>query len=107
MSQDSSSDTGTSSPCRTGAFLPIALLSISFIVLLGWQVSNTSSQHTLLQSAISRQEASVTQADQVKANLAKLAGDLLQTAQTDDTAKAIAAKFGIRSSGAPAASPAP
>ena len=106
MSQEYSPETGTPSDCKTCAFIPIALLAISFIVLLGWQVGNTSTQRGLLQSAISRQESSVTQANQVKANLAKLAGDLLQTAQTDDTAKAIATKFGIRGN-APAASPAP
>jgi hypothetical protein len=88
------------------AFFPLVLLSLSFIVLLGWQVSNTSAQRGLLESAISRQEAAVTQSNQVQTTLAKLAGDLLQAAQTDDTAKAIAAKYGIQSNAGAAASPA-
>jgi len=67
-------------------------------------VSNASSQRTLLESAITRQEPAVNQSNQVQQNLAKLAGDLLQAAQTDGTAKAIAAKYGIQATGgAPAA----
>jgi hypothetical protein len=87
------------------AFVPLVLLSISFIVLLGWQVSNTTAQRTLLENAITRQEPAVTQSHQVQAGLAKLAEDLLQAAQTDDTAKAIAAKY-IQHNGGAAATPA-
>lgn len=80
------------------AFIPLVLLSISFIVLLGWQVSNSSSQRTLLENAITRQEPAVNQSDKVQAGLAKLANDLLEAAQTDGTAKAIADKY-IRGNG--------
>jgi hypothetical protein len=82
------------------AFIPLVLLSVGFIVLLGWQVSNTSSQRTQLESLITRQEPSVNQAQQLQASLGKLAGDLLKAAETDDTAKAIAAKYGIKQNGA-------
>ncbi len=74
-------------------------------MLLGWQVSNTSTQRTLLENAITRQQPAVNQSQQVQAGLAKLATDLLQAAQTDDTAKAIAAKY-IQNNGGAGAAPA-
>ena len=81
----------------------MVLLSLSFILLLGWQVSNMSTQRSRLEDAISGQQPAVTQAQQVQATLGKLAGDLLEAAQTDGTAKAISDKFGIKQNGAPAA----
>lgn len=78
---------------KMDAFIPLVLLSISFIVLLAWQVSITSTQRGQLETAISRQGPQVAQAEQVQAGLKKLAGDLMQAAQTDGTAKAIAAKY--------------
>src|SRR5580704_10267488 len=87
------------------AFIPLVLLSLSFIVLLGWQVSNASSQRNTLEAAITRQDPAVNDSQQVQAGLAKLAQDLLTAAQTDDTAKAIANKY-IRNNNAAAAAPA-
>jgi preprotein translocase subunit YajC len=92
------------------AFIPLVILAISMIVLLGWQVSMTSSQRTMLENALTRGEAAVTQAQQVQGTVSKLASDLLEAAQTDDTAKAIVAKYNIKQNGpaggGPAASPA-
>jgi len=99
MNEDYSPETGTLRGFKMDAFLPLVLLSLSLIVLLGWQVSNTSTQRSLLEGAILRQSPAIDQSTQVQANLAKLAGDLLQAAQTDPTAKAIAAKYGIQASG--------
>jgi len=78
---------------KMDAFIPLMLLSSSFIVLLAWQVSNAATQRTQLEDAIARQETAVTQSHQVQTGLAKLAEDLLQVAQTDGTARAIAAKY--------------
>ena len=88
------------------AFVPLALLSISFIVLLGWQMSMSATQKSLMENAITRQEPAVTQSQQVQASVTKLVTDLLQAAQTDDRAKAIVAKYKIQQNG-PAPSPAP
>ena len=88
------------------AFFPLALLSLSLIVLLGWEVSNSSTQRSQLENAITRQGPSVDQSKQVQQVLAKLAGDLLQAAQTDPTAKAIAEKY-IRGNGAGSPAPSP
>lgn len=78
---------------RTDAFIPLVLLAVSFILMLVWQVRNNVGQRALLENALKRQEQAVTQAQQVRANVAKLATDLLEAAQTDDTARAIAAKY--------------
>jgi preprotein translocase subunit YajC len=95
---------------QTDAFIPLVILAISMIVLLGWQVSMTSSQRTTLENGLTRGEAAVTQAQQVTATVSKLATDLLEAAQTDDTAAQIVKKYNIKQNspvgGEPGASPA-
>ena len=107
MSNESSPKSNIRGSVQLDAFIPVVLLALSFIVLLGWQVSNTSTQKGLFEDAIKRQEPAVNQAQQMVTGLTKLATDLLDAAQTDDTAKAIAAKY-VQKNGtaAPAASPA-
>ena len=93
------------------AFIPLVILAISIIVLLGWQVNQSSNQRTMLENALTRGEAAVTQAQQVQGTVSKLASDLLEAAQTDDTAKAIITKYNIKQNapagGEPVASPSP
>jgi hypothetical protein len=91
---------------KMDAFIPLVLLSVSIIVLLGWQVSVSSTQKGLIENAITRQGPSVTQAQQVQASVSKLVSDLLQAAQTDEGAKAIVVKYKIQQNG-PAPSPTP
>ena len=96
------------------ASIPVIILAISFIVLLIWQIkiSHTQSgllsqQYDAMQNLITRQETAVNQAHQVESGLTKLAQDLIETAKTDDTAKAIAAKYIQHNNAATAASPSP
>jgi hypothetical protein len=96
---------------KMDAFIPMVLTSVTLIVMLSWQVVVTSNQKTLFENAITRQEPQVNQSNQVQAGLQKLAEDLLDAAQTDPTAKAIADKY-IHSNGGAggvggAAAPAP
>jgi uncharacterized protein YigA (DUF484 family) len=102
----SETETETMGGFKLDGFIPLVILCVSFIVLLGWQVSVASSQRTMLENAITRQEPSVTQSQQIQASVTKLVTDLLQAAQTDDTAKKIVDKYKIQQN-APAASPAP
>jgi hypothetical protein len=104
MSDEYSPEVETQSRFPMDAFIPLVLLSLSLIVLLGWQVSNSSAQRTQLENAITRQEPAVNQSNQVQATLGKLAADLLEAAQTDGTARAIAAKY-IRKNGDGAGAP--
>jgi hypothetical protein len=89
------------------AFIPLVLLALSFIVYLGWQVSNASTQRGQLENLITRQDPAVNQSKQLQTSLGKLAGDLLQAAQTDDTARRIAEKYGIKENGAAPSDAAP
>ena len=96
---DSDTHTGTGGAgFQMDAFIPIVILAISLIVLLGWQVSESSTQRTMLENALTRGQAAVTQAQQVQGTVSKLASDLLEAAQTDDTAKAIVNKYNIKQS---------
>jgi hypothetical protein len=92
---DNDTQTG-SGGFQPDAFIPLVILAISFIVLLGWQVSAASTQRTMLENALTRSQAAVTQAQQVQGTVSKLASDLLEAAQTDDTAKAIVNKYNIK-----------
>jgi len=80
-------------------FIPLVLLSLSFIVLLGWEVSRASTERSQLENAITQRQPQVDQAVHVQSDVFKLCSDLLQAAQTDGTAKAIADKFGIKVNG--------
>ena len=108
MNQESSEEYGAEG-CHgfpMNAFIPLALLSVSVIVLLAWQVSNSSTQRVQLESLLKNQAAAVAQSEQAQAQVTKLITDVAQAAQTDDTAKTIVnayAKY-FRASG-PAASP--
>ncbi len=107
MSEEYSSEptTGSRLGFQMDAFIPLALLSISVIVLLGWQLSIGSNQKTLMENAITRGEPALNQSVQVQSSVSKLVTDLLQAAQTDDAAKAIASKYKIQAappSGPPA-----
>lgn len=80
---------------RPDAFLPLALLSISLILIFIWQLSTISSQRSAFQSTIQRQEELVSQSHKVQEGLEKLVNDLLDLAQTDEESKAIVQKYGI------------
>jgi hypothetical protein len=86
---------------KMDAFIPLVLLSVSFIILLGWQVKMSSTQKDLFENAITRQEPAVNQSQQVQASVTKLVSDLLQAAQTDDAAKAIVTKYKIQQNAPP------
>jgi hypothetical protein len=110
MNDDSSSSNGG---ILAGPLVPILLLSITFIVLLIWQINlahsqsgQLASQHDAMENAITRQTTAVNQAHQLESSVEKLANDLIDAAKTDDAAKAIAAKYIRNNSATPAASPA-
>jgi len=95
---------------KTDVFIPIVLLfvaivilSTSMIVLLNWQIKISDTQHTQLDSLITRQVPAVTQAQKVQDGVSKLVNDLLIASQTDAGAKAIVDKYQIKSSGNPGA----
>jgi hypothetical protein len=107
MNDDLSSENeGLPGGFKMDAFIPIVLLAVTLIVLLAWQVKETHSQGTYLENLITRQEPQVDQSTQIQATVTKLVRDLIQAAQTDDSAKAIIAKYKIQEA-APEATPGP
>jgi hypothetical protein len=83
------------------AFIPVIILSISVIILLGWQVKLSSAQKTLMQDALTRGTPALNQSQQVQASVSKLVTDLMQAAQTDGTARAIVSKYKIQQAAPP------
>jgi hypothetical protein len=69
------------------------------IVLLNWQIQNSTTQGTQLDSLITRQVPAVAQAQKVQDSVSKLVTDLLAASQTDAGAKAIVDKYQIKSNG--------
>ncbi|MEI8233246.1 MAG: hypothetical protein WCH57_01020 [Verrucomicrobiota bacterium] len=97
---------------QMSAFLPLALLGVSFALLLVFQVSVLLPQRTFLQQVLTQNEQGVQQSKQVQASLQRLVMDVVTAASDDKDAQSIIAKYGIQVSGpspipaAPAASPA-
>ena len=94
--------------CCKGAFLPLLLLSISFALILAFQVSALHQQGLMLHQILKQNEKGVEQSLQVQASLQKLVMDLVAVSADDKDAQAIIAKYGIQvaAPAAPAASPA-
>ncbi len=84
------------------AFLPIALIGLSLVFILMWQISNANTERGQLEQGIAQREALLPQAHQIQTGLEKLVVDLLDVGKDDDDAKAIIAKYNIQRSGKPA-----
>jgi len=78
-----------------GAFLPLTLLLLSFLLNLIWQLSAILSQRSGFQNMIQQQNELVSRSRGVQAGYQKLMNDLLNLAETDEDAKAIANKHGL------------
>jgi hypothetical protein len=74
-------------------FIPYFILGLSFGVYLIAQLSETTTRQRQLEQLIHQQEQAVQQAGQISSALGKFYGDLLETAKTDDNAKAIVNKY--------------
>ena len=80
---------------KMGAFLPLVLVTLTLVLLIGFQLSAMLTQRSVLNSIITQQIEPVQQAQQAQAGLQKLATDLLEAAKTDPEAAAIVQQFGI------------
>jgi hypothetical protein len=99
------------------SFIPLTLLSISVIVLFASQLKNVSQARDSVQSSkqkmddfvtvnVPKLEDALAKSKQGEDVLQKLVVDLLELSKTDDAAKAVVAKYGIKQQ-APAGTPAP
>ena len=92
------------------AFLPLTLVAASLIVVLGWQVSTSSSQRSQLQQGIESRTPVLQQARQTQDGVQKLIVDFIEAAKDDKEAIAVIAKYNVQIGGKPvvtASSPPP
>ena len=78
------------------AFWPLLLISVSLVLIFGWEVWVGILTRQSAQRLQEQQVRLVEQATQVQARLEKLVRALVELAKTDDEAKRLVAKFGIK-----------
>ncbi|HSU85859.1 MAG TPA: hypothetical protein VLI42_03925 [Chthoniobacterales bacterium] len=77
-------------------FWPLLLISVSLVLIFGWEVWVGILTRQSAQRLQEQQVRLVEQATQVQARLEKLVRALVELAKTDDEAKRLVAKFGIK-----------
>jgi hypothetical protein len=87
------------------AFLPVLLVALSFVILLGRDLSLTRQQKGALKQMHEQQTVNVEKSRQAQAAFEKLMRDLIRLAQTDQDARAVVTKYNINFT--PAQQPAP
>ena len=90
---------------RFSVFWPVLLLGLSLLIVLTWEISIGASTRRSAQTVQDQQVRLVDQAKQVQQNLEKLVRGLVELAKTDEEAKKLVTKFGIKIT--PPAQPAP
>jgi hypothetical protein len=81
------------------AFLPLCLLSLSLVIILGWQMTVSVQQYIATIRMADQQGVMADQAAQTERKLQAMMTDLLQLANTDPEAKAIVTKYRIKMNG--------
>jgi hypothetical protein len=96
-------------PVRFNGFWPILLIGVSLLMIFSWEVWIGVDTRQTAQLLLEQQGKSVDKAKQVQANLEKLVRDLVELSKTDDEAKKLVTKFGIKISNPtlPTATPPP
>ena len=81
---------------RFGSFWPLCLMSASLAVFLGWQVALSVKQYMASTRLATQQDLLEVQAAQTESKLQALVMDLLTLAKTDEDARVIVNKYGIK-----------
>jgi hypothetical protein len=77
-------------------FWPICLVTLSFGVLLAWQVLLAGQQYINLQRVAEQQVITTQQASQAEGKLQAIMMDLVELAKTNPEAQTIVKKYGIK-----------
>jgi uncharacterized protein HemX len=95
-------------PSHNG-FWPVLLISVSLVLILGWEVWIGILTRQSAQQLQERQVSLVDQATQVQTRLEKLVRALVELAKNDEEAKKLVTKFGIKINepAAPTSTPVP
>lgn len=90
-------------------FWPVLLLALSLLFVFSWEIWVAVDTQRSAQQLQEQQVRAVDQAKQVQTGLEKLVRGLVELAKTDDAAKALVTKFGIKYNDPtmPTATPAP
>jgi len=79
-------------PC----FWPIALLAVSFLLLVGWQTYAGVQQRRLVKQQVQQRHEMEMQSQRVQADLQRLIASVSRMAKYDLEAKVLAEKYGIQ-----------
>jgi hypothetical protein len=103
-----SEEAGNTASCQSSQFLPLLILSLSFLIFVIYQITLVSQQRAQLKTAreqlttlVEQSKPVVAQARQAQQVLEKVAHDLVAIANEDEVAKAVVTKYGIQLSQAP------
>ncbi len=78
------------------AFLPVALLGLSVMLVIGLQTKGEIARRSSLNAGIEQRVAVAKQGEKVRPQLDKLATELYQLSQSDATARNIVRKYRIQ-----------
>lgn len=84
------------------AFLPVTLVSLSMIIILGWQIFNNLQTRSSWQAQYEQRKQLVDQSAKVQGGLEAMINDLLSLSETDKDAKAVIDKYQIKRNAPPA-----
>ena len=91
---------------RYNGFVPACLVSLSLIMILSYELVGAGQVRANARQQREQQTKLVEQSHQIQLGLEKLARDLIETARTDDDAKALVTKYDISISN-PVSNPTP
>ena len=84
-----------STTASMSAFLPLTLLSLSFALILFWQIRSTSKQCDAMTQTLEQTKGAVLESQQLQSGITKLISDLYEVAKDDNDAKLILYTYGV------------
>lgn len=79
-----------------GIFLPMAILMISVLLFLGWQLYLMKAQGAIWKQQFAQREQMVNQSRAVQSDLQRVAFELISLSQTDHDARVLIDKYQIK-----------
>lgn len=79
-----------------GVFWPVLLIGLSILLIFTWEIRVNMAVRQTLQDSQEQQTRLVEQSKKVQAGLEKLVRGLVELAKTDEEAKKLVTKFGIK-----------
>lgn len=96
MDQAAPISSARSSGATYHGFWPVLLIGVSLLLIFGWEVRIGTATRQGVRQLQNQQVRAVDQAKQVQSRLEKLVRGLVGLSKTDDAAKKLVTKFGIK-----------